>query len=80
MNDKQEGDKMKVNVSKDIVTIEMTLKEALRLATALHNEVEQLLTDYEKFGEMGSWDDLAIMGQVRDRLYRHLRPSLKDDG
>ena len=69
---------MKVNVSKDVVIIEMDLEEALKLTAALHNEVEQLLTDYKKFGEMGSWEDLAIMGQVRDCLYRHLRPSLKD--
>ncbi len=64
---------IKASSLKGIVTIEMEREEAEKLAAALHNEIDQLLTNYKKFGEMASWRDLAIMGQVRDCLHRHLR-------
>lgn len=69
---------MKAKSLKGIVTLEMERQLAIQFTIALNNQVEELLASYHKHKRMSSWDDLAILGQVKDCLDKHLRATLEE--
>ena len=64
---------MEVKILEGVITLEMSREEAIALTIALKSEVERLFTYHKKYRLMPSWDDLAIMGKVKDELDPLLR-------
>lgn len=70
---------MKAKILKGIVTLEMPKEEAIALTIALKSTVWRIVSDHQKYGQLGSWDDLAALGKAKDELDRLLKaPPLEE--